>query len=184
MRQSVHRPIAAQAALRPLLQPRAVSVAASLLCLAVQAHAQSEAPVLVARAELPSVSVISTTPLPGIGLPRNVFPAPVQSASLRDLADSGAADLSEFLNRRLGSVHVNEVQANPFMMDVNYRGYTASPLLGTPQGLSVYVDGVRQNQAFGDVVLWDLIPKAAIAGVTLMPGANPLFGLKIGRAHV
>ena len=33
-----------------------------------------------------------------------------------------------------------------------YRGYTASPLLGTPQGLSVYMDGVRMNQAFGDVV--------------------------------
>lgn len=177
MRQSVHHPIAAQATLRPLTQPRAVSIAVGLLCLALQAHAQNDLPVLVARAEMPSVSVISVTPLPGIGLARNLFPAPVQSATVRDLADSGATDLSEFLNRRLGSVHVNEVQANPFMMDVNYRGYTASPLLGTPQGLSVYVDGVRQNQAFGDVVLWDLIPKSAIAGVTLMPGANPLFGL-------
>ena len=69
------------------------------------------------------------------------------------------------------------MQGNPFQPDVNYRGYTASPLLGTPQGLSVYMDGVRLNQPFGDVVSWDLIPRLAIASMTLMPGSNPLFGL-------
>jgi hypothetical protein len=36
------------------------------------------------------------------------------------------------LNRRLTNVFVNEIQGNPFQPDVNYRGYTASPLLGTP----------------------------------------------------
>jgi len=69
------------------------------------------------------------------------------------------------------------MQGNPFQMDVSYRGYTASPLLGTQQGLSVYVDGVRMNQPFGDVVSWDLIPRAAISSMSLMPGSNPLFGL-------
>ena len=70
------------------------------------------------------------------------------------------------------------MQGNPFQPDVNYRGYTASPLLGTPQGLSVYMDGVRLNQPFGDVVSWDLIPRMAISStITLMPGSNPLFGL-------
>ena len=81
------------------------------------------------------------------------------------------------MNRRLDSVHVNEVQNNPFQPDVNYRGYTASPLLGTPQGLSVYMDGVRLNQPFGDIVSWDLIPRIAISSLALMPGSNPLFGL-------
>ena len=74
-------------------------------------------------------------------------------------------------------MHVNEVQGNPFQPDINYRGYTASPLLGTPQGLSVYMDGVRLNQPFGEVVSWDLFPAIAIASITLMPGSNPLFGL-------
>ena len=103
--------------------------------------------------------------------------APVQSATSRDIARSGALELGDFMNRTLGSVHVNEMQGNPFQMDVNYRGYTASPLLGTPQGLSVYMDGVRMNQPFGDVVSWDLIPRGAISSITLMPGSNPLFGL-------
>jgi outer membrane receptor protein involved in Fe transport len=74
-------------------------------------------------------------------------------------------------------VFVNEIQGNPFQPDISFRGFTASPLLGTPQGLSVYMDGVRMNQPFGDVVSWDLIPRAAIESLTLMPGSNPLFGL-------
>ncbi|MCX7255477.1 MAG: TonB-dependent receptor [Polaromonas sp.] len=126
---------------------------------------------------LATVDVVGSTPLPGIGQPRNEIAAPVQSATSADLTRSGALELGEFMNRRLGSVHVNEMQGNPFQMDVSYRGYTASPLLGTPQGLSVYMDGVRMNQPFGDVVSWDLIPRGAIAAMTLMPGSNPLFGL-------
>ena len=69
------------------------------------------------------------------------------------------------------------MQGNPIQPDLNYRGYTASPLLGTPQGISVYMDGVRLNQPFGDVVSWDLIPRIAISETTLIPGSNPLFGL-------
>ena len=98
------------------------------------------------------------------------IPAPVQTATARDIEESGALNLADFLNRRLDSVYVNEIQGNPFQPDVNYRGYTASPLLGTPQGLSVYMDGVRLNQPFGDVVSWDLIPRIAISEVSLMPG--------------
>jgi outer membrane receptor protein involved in Fe transport len=126
---------------------------------------------------LPPVEVISNTPLPGMGQARNEIAAPVQSANSSDIDNSGALDLSDFMNRRLGSVHVNDMQGNPYQLDVSYRGYTASPLLGTPQGLSVYMDGVRMNQPFGDVVSWDLIPKSAISTMTLMPGSNPVFGL-------
>ncbi len=62
-------------------------------------------------------------------------------------------------------------------MDINFRGFAASPLLGTPQGISVFQDGVRVNEPFGDVVNWDLIPSSAIAGMQLIPGSNPVFGL-------
>ena len=124
-----------------------------------------------------SVAIVGITPLPGLGQPLNEIAAPVQVARSADIMRSGALDLSDFMNRHLGSVHVNTMQGNPFQMDVNYRGYTASPLLGTPQGLSVYMDGVRMNQPFGDVVSWDLIPRNAISSMTLMPGSNPLFGM-------
>ena len=128
-------------------------------------------------AQATQVDVIAATPLPGTDLPINQIPAPVQTVSALDLERSGSLDLSDLLNQRLSGVHINQNQENPFQPDVNYRGYTASPLLGTPEGISVYVDGVRQNQPFGDIVAWDLIPKIAISEVALMPGSNPLFGL-------
>ncbi|WP_428420983.1 TonB-dependent receptor [Methylibium sp.] len=128
-------------------------------------------------AQLERVEVIGVTPLPGLGVPKGQVPANVQTATSADLERSHAIDLTSFINRRLGSVYVNEVQNNPFQPDVNFRGYTASPLLGTQQGLSVYLDGVRLNQPFGDVVSWDLVPKSAISSIALMPGSNPLFGL-------
>lgn len=143
---------------------------------------KSEAPIsrtltMVLATQASKVDVVAATPLPGTDLPLEEIPGPVQTATGRDLENSGALDLSDFLNKHLNGVHINENQENPFQPDVNYRGYTASSLLGTPEGISVYMDGVRQNQPFGDIVAWDLIPKIAIAEVALMPGSNPLFGL-------
>ena len=114
--------------------------------------------VLSLNAQAYRVDVVATTPLPGVELARNDIPAPVQLALEQDVRQSGALDLSDFMNRRLQGVHLNEIEGNPYQADVNYRGYSASPLLGTPQGLSVYMDGVRLNQPFGDVVSWDLFP--------------------------
>src|SRR5579863_8977891 len=143
---------------------------------------QSETPVLrtitlALASQASRIDVVEATPLPGIDLPLDEIPAPVQTASARDLEQTGAVDLADMLNKRLSGVHINENQENPYQPDVNFRGYTASPLLGTPQGISVYMDGVRQNQPFGDIVAWDLIPKIAISEVALMPGSDPLFGL-------
>jgi outer membrane cobalamin receptor len=101
----------------------------------------------------------------------------VQTATQVDIEKSFALELGDFLNRRINGVDVNEVQENPFQPDVNYRGFTASPLPGTPEGLSIYLDGVRQNQPFGDVVSWNLIERNAISELTLVPGSNPVFGL-------
>ncbi|MBV8037465.1 TonB-dependent receptor [Roseateles sp.] len=143
--------------------------AALALAASPAAHAQIQ--------QLDRVEVVGLSPVPGADVARDLIPAHVQTARAADLERSQALDLSAFMNRRLGSVHVNEVQGNPLQPDLNFRGYTASPLLGTQQGLSLYLDGVRLNQPFGDVVSWDLIPKAAIASLSLNPGSNPLFGL-------
>ncbi len=124
-----------------------------------------------------TVTVVGTTPITGVGVTIDKLPAPVQVATSRELDAAAALDLSAFMNARLNGVHVNDLQGNPYQPDVNYRGYTASPLLGTPQGVSVYMDGVRLNQPFGDVVSWDVIPRSAIASITMMPGSNPVFGL-------
>ena len=159
----------------------------AVACLALgTAHAQD--------AGIQRITVVSTTPLAGAELPRDRIAAPVQTADAEALERSGALSVADHLARRLGSVHVNELQGNPFQPDLSYRGFSASPLLGTAQGLSVYLDGVRLNQPFGDVVSWDLVPKTALAGLALMPGSDPVWGLntlggalvlrtKDGRSH-
>ncbi|MEQ1767193.1 MAG: TonB-dependent receptor plug domain-containing protein, partial [Methylotenera sp.] len=72
---------------------------------------------------------------------------------------------------------MNDYQGNPFQMDVIYRGFTASPQIGTAQGLSVFLDGIRVNEPFGDVVNWDMIPMNALSSFDVFPGSNPIFGL-------
>jgi iron complex outermembrane receptor protein len=121
--------------------------------------------------------VIATTPLPGIGTPLKQVPANVQISTDRDFRRQRNLDLTDFLDQNAGSISINPGQNNPFQPDLSFRGFLASPLLGTPQGLSVFLDGVRINEPFGDVVNWDLIPKNALASMQLNPGSNPLFGL-------
>jgi outer membrane cobalamin receptor len=143
-----------------------------LICLAVTSFkVQSQI------GNLKAIEVLASTPLFGLGQPREEIASNVQTLSAYDIQNSQAQNLADLMNHNVGSVHINDNQGNPFSVDLNYRGFTASPLLGAPQGLSVYMDGVRMNQPFGDVVNWELIPRGAIQGLTLIPGSNPLFGL-------
>lgn len=127
--------------------------------------------------ELSDIEVIGTTPLHGVGLAADKIAGNIQSATAKDIERSQSLDLTDFLNKELASVSINAAQNNPFQPDLQFRGFTASPLVGVAQGLSVYQDGVRINEPFGDAVNFELIPQSAIASMNLMPGSNPLFGL-------
>ncbi|MFN3920100.1 MAG: TonB-dependent receptor [Methylohalobius sp.] len=126
--------------------------------------------------ELEKIEVVEETPLGG-GIPAAKIPAPIQTATGEDLEKTQSFSISDYLQNYLGSVTVNDAQNNPFQPDVQYRGFTASPLLGLPQGLTVYFNSVRFNEPFGDVVNWDLIPQGAIERLELHPGSDPLYGL-------
>jgi iron complex outermembrane receptor protein len=155
--------------MRQIPQPGIIALALTA------AFSQGVAAEPVMQAE--TVEVIGNTPLAGVGVPRQHMPANVQSISSQQMEEQESLNLPEVMVRQLPSVNLNEIQGNPFQADLNYRGFTASPLLGTAQGLSVYLDGVRINEPFGDTVNWDLLPNSAIAGIDLIPGSNPVFGL-------
>ncbi|MBW8756384.1 MAG: TonB-dependent receptor [Burkholderiales bacterium] len=155
--------------------PRLLALALALALELVLAPAQADEPARLAA--LQSVVVVGTTVLPGVGTPLSQVPANVQTLRADALAAPRAATLAQALDQGIGSVNVNDTAGNPYQLDVNFRGFTASPALGTPQGLSVFVDGVRINEAFGDTVNWDLIPAGAIARLSVIPGSNPVFGL-------
>lgn len=127
--------------------------------------------------ELKAVEVVGTSPLPGLGIEEDKLPYDVQTISAEQLHQSQTMNLTEFMARNLSGVNINDIQGSPFQADITYRGFRLSGILGSSQGLSVYLDGVRVNEPFGDVVNWDMVPEAAINNVTLVPGSNPVYGL-------
>jgi outer membrane receptor protein involved in Fe transport len=130
-----------------------------------------------ARAPIAKVEVVGVAPLYGLGIDRDLLPYPVQVATDKTIRKAGGENLAEFMAHKLSGVNVNEVSGSPFQSDITFRGFRASPVLGSSQGISVYLDGVRVNEPFGDVVNWDMVPEAAIGDLLLVTGANPLYGL-------
>ena len=124
---------------------------------------------------LQQIVVVGTTPVPGMNVDMDKVPGNVQTLSSADLRQDGTASLIDGLSTRLGSVNINDTMAGVFQPDILYRGFEASPVLGTPQGLAVYQNGVRINEAFGDTVNWDLFPDIAVNRLDIV--SNPLFGL-------
>jgi iron complex outermembrane receptor protein len=148
----------------------AMAAALGTVLAAAAARAADDAPTTTVRE-------VVVTPAPsGRGVDADKLPGAVESLSSADLARAATPELTEALEQRAAGVSLSDVQGNGFARNLNYRGFQASPLQGTPQGLAVYMGGVRLNEAFGDTVNWDLIPEAAIARADLVTG-DPAFGL-------
>ena len=123
------------------------------------------------------VDVVGVTPLPGVGVDRDRVAAAVTVIDGGDLAARGAASMADALNERLGAVTLEGMTTNLFQPTLRFRGFTASPLLGLPQGIAVYQNGVRINEPFGDTVQFDLMPQFALDRVQLTAGSDPAYGL-------
>ena len=121
--------------------------------------------------------MVSVTPVFGTGIPMNHVPSNVQTLRSSQIDSDHVDTLTALVDRHFASVSLADTEGNPFQQDLIARGFTASPVLGTPQGLAVYQNGVRINEAFGDTVLWDFIPIFAVEELQEMPGSNPVFGL-------
>ncbi|HVJ51343.1 MAG TPA: TonB-dependent receptor [Aliidongia sp.] len=122
------------------------------------------------------IEVIGIAPLPGSSIDPDKLPSNSQTLGAKDLTREGEASLIRAANDSLGSVSINDDLNDPFQPDILYRGFVASPVLGSSEGLAVYQNGVRINEAFGDTVNWDLFPDIAINRITIQ-GSNPVFGL-------
>jgi len=163
---------------RRLLSAGAVALLAPWLGSASRAARAADAPhAAVSAPAVPLQQVVVTAPLAGSETSLDEVAANVQRVTAADLNQISARDATDALNQLSGSININDTQGNPFQPDVNFRGFAASPVLGTPQGVSVFVDGVRVNEVFGDAVNWDLIPESAISSLEVIPGSDPVFGL-------
>ena len=181
--------VSASAALRGSL--RALLIATVMAPAAATAQQTSNAAPASGAVTLPEIRVIATTPVapprppprppaatvaparnaapssstpapaePGV-IDRDKVPSNVQTISATDFDPAKAPSLLDWLERGLPGVSLGDQTGNQFQHDLNYRGFVASPVIGTPQGLAVYQNGVRINEVFGDIVNWDFIPQNA-----------------------
>ena len=146
-------------------------------CVAPLCAVMAALPVMAASTDVPPVQsvVVTATAIPGAVIDVDEIPGNVQILTAEDIRRDGRASLTGALNNNLSSINLNDDIADPFQPDILYRGFEASPVLGTPEGLAVYQNGVRINEAFGDTVNWDLFPDVAVDKVELV-SASPVYG--------
>lgn len=138
-----------------------------------------------AQTATPPDAIVVTAPLASDSIGVRDAPVNMQVLGADALDRQHPTSLADMLDANLGSVTLSNGTGSPYQSDVAYRGFQATSLLGSPTGLSVWLDGVRLNEPFGSIVNWDLIPLNAVRRVEVQPGANPLFGLNtLGGALV
>jgi iron complex outermembrane recepter protein len=144
------------------------AMAAAFATLLISGTAFADEPV-------PEIDIVGTAPVPGAGIPREQVPANVEILG-SDVLDKGEA-VNNGIGKNVASANLSDTESNPWQQDLYIRGFNASPVLGTPEGIAVYQNGVRINEPFGDTVLWDLIPTFAVRQAEIVPGSSPLYGL-------
>ena len=103
-----------------------------LLSLAVSTGAAAQ--------QVEEIIVIGVVPA-GSSIETNKLAYPVQTATAEDLENVAALSIADFLRQSFTSISLNDAQNNPLQSDLQYRGFTASPLLGLAQGIAVYQNG-------------------------------------------
>jgi outer membrane receptor protein involved in Fe transport len=126
--------------------------------------------------ELPTLDIVSETPVTGTGVDVTKVPAAVTQIDSKEIEREKAPSVVQSLYQQTPSIELQTVTGNDLQPDVYFRGFAASPVQGTPQGLAVYQNGMRVNEAFGDTVNWDFIPPEAVKSMEVISN-NPAFGL-------
>ena len=102
-------------------------------------------------------------------------PFPVQIITGPDVQGAAGASVASSLTSSPG-VNLSNQTGSPSQSDIRLRGFALSPIVGVPQGVSVFVDGVRVNEADASQVHLSLIPGGAVDRVELIRGSVGAFG--------
>ena len=105
-------------------------------------HGAAPAPRTAAPAAPAPAEATVAKPIPG-AVEQDKIPSNVQTAGAPDFSYTVTPDLVQSMIRALPGVSMGDQTGNEFQPDINFRGFIASPVIGTPQGLAVYQNGVR-----------------------------------------
>ncbi|HET7826302.1 MAG TPA: TonB-dependent receptor [Anaeromyxobacter sp.] len=112
-------------------------------------------------------------------------PGSVEVLDAKRLQASGARTVQDAL-QALAGVHLVDQQGNGNQQDLTIRGLTATSVTGVPQGLSVFLDGVRVNEPAVEEVNFDLVPLAEVERIEIVHGPQAIFGRNTlgGALHI
>jgi outer membrane receptor protein involved in Fe transport len=151
--------------------------AAPALCLTSLAGAQTPEPAAPADSarRLPPIEVIGSivpTAAPEIG---SGVPARISVVTGREIDAWEPRLLADALARQPGISAYDDL-GSPFKLTLTSRGFTSSPVVGLPQGISVFLDGVPVNEPDAAQVNFDLLPLEHISRLELLSGTSALLG--------
>ena len=136
------------------------------------APARAQQPEPISR--LPEIRIVAPPEMQTLG-PRSSIPNRVDvltDADVREVRPQVVPDLLE----RLPGVTLQNEQGTSFQPNLTLRGFTTSSVTGLPQGLSVFLDGVRLNEPTVEEVNFDLIPLEDLERIEVIRGPSVLFG--------
>jgi len=121
------------------------------------------------------VEIVSTARLPQAPLPPSRVPAAVQVIESADLSRAGAG-FPQAIAAKISGASLSDEQGNSYQPDLSLRGFQTSPVVGLPQGVSVFLDGVRVNEPTAEEINFDLLPMEDLERVEVIPGPSVVFG--------
>jgi len=128
-----------------------------------------------AAVELKPIEVVGSILAPAGPRIGSGIPARTTTLSRRQVEANEPRLLSDLLTTQAGFSSYDDLGAS-YKMSLSSRGFFASPIVGLPQGLSIFLDGVRQNEPDAAQVNFDLLPMEHIERVEILSGTASLLG--------
>ena len=124
---------------------------------------------------LPPIEVIgSIIPVAGPRIGSGI-PARISAYTGRQIDAWEPRTLADALGSRTG-VSIYDDLGSPYKLTLSTRGFNVGPVVGLPPGVSVFLDGVRQNEADAAQVNFDLLPLEHVKRIELLSGSGSLLG--------
>jgi outer membrane receptor protein involved in Fe transport len=114
--------------------------------------------------------------LPQVPLPPSRVAASVQAIDAAEARRSGRSGLLESLAGQVPGLSLTDEQGTAYQLDLSLRGFQGTPVTGVPQGVSVFLDGVRVNEPTAEEINFDLLPTDDLDRVEVIPGPSVVFG--------
>jgi TonB-dependent receptor-like protein len=131
--------------------------------------------------QLPTLQVFVPARLPESPLPLSSIPSAIQVVPGSEIPPSGTPNLQEYLIR-LPGITLNDEQGNKAQPDLSIRGFQVTAVTGIPQGVSIFLDGVRINEPTVEEVNFDSSHSTTSSGSRSSAGPwSSMGGTRWGR---